>query len=71
MWPKLPLQVFALKLFFEFAVRRIDSDSLREDVNIGFNRDGRQGAIPTVVDVIDRRGQYLLFEAFRNFRRGL
>src|SRR5438105_1686216 len=70
-WPKLALQVFALQLFFEFAVRRIDSDSFREDVDVGFNRDRRESAVTTVVNVIDRRGQHFLFESFRNFGRSL
>src|SRR5438132_970861 len=60
-------KAFLSQLLLKFAERRHDGNSISEDVNFRFNRDGGQGAIAAIVDVIDGRGEHLGLQSLCNF----
>ena len=53
--------ILATQIFFKLAERRIDGDAGSEDVHFGFDGDWTKRAVTMVVDVIDGRGEHLVF----------
>src|SRR5262245_28651429 len=64
-------EILLLKLRFEFAECWIDGNPFGEDINLSLNRNRRQRAITTIVDMIDRGGEYFLGQTSGYFRLSL
>src|SRR5574341_1279100 len=66
---ELAFQVFLSQLVFEFTERWIDRDAFGENIHLSVDRHRRQRAVAIIVNVIDGRGENLLFEPLGYFGR--